>query len=126
MGVGRGLAETSGDQPLEVLGEHVLEDLGLLVDPIPRHPELLREKQLQQPVMAQNLERHAPALRRETDAAIALVLHESQFGELADHRRDRSRRDAEPLGELGRRDGGPAARLERVDRLRVILDRRRD
>ena len=56
--VGR-VAELRRDQLLELLGEHVLQHLGLVVHPVPRDPERLGEIQLQQTVVAKHLERHA-------------------------------------------------------------------
>ena len=41
VGVVRRVAELGRDPLLEVLGQHVLEHLGLLVDPVPRHAEVL-------------------------------------------------------------------------------------
>ena len=68
MRVVRRVAELGGDQLLELLGEDVLEHLGLVVDAVPRHAERLGEVELEQPVVAQDLERdpRAPAgeLRR--------------------------------------------------------------
>ena len=49
---------------LELLGEHVLEHLGLGVHAIPGHPELLGQEQLDQPVVAQHLERDPATLAR--------------------------------------------------------------
>ena len=60
----RGVAELGGDPRLEVLGQHVLERLGLLVHAVPRHVELRGQIQLEQPVVAQHLERQPLALRR--------------------------------------------------------------
>ena len=57
MRVVRRVAELGGDQLLELLGEDVLEHLGLVVDAVPRHPEALGEVELEQPVVAQHLER---------------------------------------------------------------------
>ena len=64
MRVVRRVAELGGDQLLELLGEHVLEHLGLLVHAVPRHAEALDEVQLEQPVMAHHLERDAPCRLR--------------------------------------------------------------
>ena len=47
----------------------MLERLGLLVDAVPRHAEVLGEVELEQPVVAQHLERDALALGRQHDAA---------------------------------------------------------
>ena len=58
MRVVRRVSELGGDARLEVLAEHVLERLGLGVHAIPRHVEMLDEVQLEQPVMAHDLERH--------------------------------------------------------------------
>ena len=124
MRVDRRVAQPSGDQLLELLGQHVLEDLGLLVHPIPGHPELLGEKQLEQTVMAQHLERDAAALRREPHAVVGLVLDQPHVGELAQHRRNRPRRDAEPLCQVVGRYRRALAHLQRVHRLGVVLHRR--
>jgi hypothetical protein len=43
---------------LELLGEDVLEHLGLGVDAVPRHVERLGEVELEQAVVADDLERH--------------------------------------------------------------------
>ena len=59
-----GVAELRRDQLLQLLREHVLEHLGLVVDAVPRHAERLGQVQLQQPVVAQHLERDPPAARR--------------------------------------------------------------
>ena len=56
------IAELGGDERLELLGEDVLEDLGLGVDAIPRHVERLGEVELEQAVVADDLERHALAV----------------------------------------------------------------
>ena len=87
----RRLAELGGDARLEVLGDHVLERLGLLVHAVPRHAEVLGEVELEQPVVAQHLERDALAGRREQHAAVGHVLDEAALGELLEHRRDRRR-----------------------------------
>jgi hypothetical protein len=51
------VAELVGDERLELLGEDVLEHLGLRVDAVPRHAELLGEVELEQPVVAHDLQR---------------------------------------------------------------------
>ena len=53
----RGVSELGRDARLEVLGQRVLERLRLLVNPVPRHAELLDEIELEQAVVAQYLER---------------------------------------------------------------------
>ena len=62
MRVVRRVAELGRDQLLELLGEDVLEHLGLVVHAVPGHAERLGEVELEQAVVAQHLERHrAPA-----------------------------------------------------------------
>ena len=80
MRIDGGIAQARRDQLLELLGEHVLEHLGLGVNAIPGHPELLGQEQLQQPVVAQHLERDPATLRGEPDAAVGLVLDEPELG----------------------------------------------
>ena len=120
--VDRRVAELGGDQLLELLGQRVLEHLGLGVHLVPGHPEALDEEQLDEPVVADHLERDAPPAFGQAYAAIPLVLDEPELRELAQHPRDRGGADLEQGREAGRR-GGAVARLERVDRLRVVLDR---
>ncbi len=120
--IDRRVAERLGDQLLELLGDDVLEHLGLGVDAIPRHAQRLGEEQLEQPVVADHLERDLAAVVGETHAAIGQVLDQPELAEALEHRRDRTGREAEPLGERVRRDGLVAARFECEDRLAVVLD----
>ena len=62
--VDRRVAELRGDQLLEVVGEDVLEHLGLGVHAVPRHPQHLGQVALEQAVVADHLERDAPSGRR--------------------------------------------------------------
>ena len=50
----------------------MLEHVGLGMDAIPRHPELLGEEQLQQTVMTKHLQRHTPTLVGQPHAVIGL------------------------------------------------------
>jgi hypothetical protein len=120
-----GVAQLGRDQLLELLGEHVLEHLGFLMDAIPRHPERLDQVQLEQSVMAYDLERNPPAVLGQRYAAIRLVLDQAQFVQALDHARCRCRGHAESVGQRVRADRLAGAPLERVDRLGVVLNRRR-
>ena len=57
------------------------------------------------------------------DALVGHVLDEPALGELLDHRRGRGGRHAEALGQRVGRDRRRRRGAERVDRLRVVLDR---
>jgi hypothetical protein len=103
----------------------VLEHLGLGVHPVPGHPELLREKQFEQAVMAQHLQRHAPALVGEPHPVIGLVLDDPDLGQLADHPRHRAGRHPKPRREIVRRDRRAATTLELIHGLCIVLHRRR-
>ena len=118
----RGVAELGRDQLLELVGEDVLEHLGLLVDAIPRHAEALDQVQLEQPVMADDLERHAQAGVGEQHPVIAAMRDQAQLAQALDHPRCRRRGDAEPLGQRGRAHRLVVAHLQGVDRLGVVLD----
>ena len=63
MGVVAGLAELGRDQPLQILGDVVLEHLRLLVDAVPGHPQDFGQVGLQQPVVADHLQRQPLAGR---------------------------------------------------------------
>jgi hypothetical protein len=116
------IAELRGDPLGEPVRQHVLEQLRLLVDEVPRDVEHLDEQQLEQAVVAERAQRDAAALVGEADAAVALVLEQAQLVEAAQHARHRSGGDAEALGERVRGNRSLQPRLKRVDRLEVVLD----
>ena len=64
VGVDRRVPELGRDQLLEVLREHVLEDLRLGVNAIPGHSQRVGEEALEQPVVADHLEGDAAGRRR--------------------------------------------------------------
>ena len=66
----RRVAERAVDPRLELVGEHVLEPVGLRMDGLDRDPERLRQIQLEEPVMADDLERDSLSRRSEIDAAV--------------------------------------------------------
>src|SRR5581483_9162670 len=115
-------AERAVDARLELLGDDVLEPIGLFVHVVDVHAERLREIELEQAVVPDDLERDALARRRERDAAVRLVLCEAERGELLHHRARRRRRYLLRTGE--RADGDAVARLrELVDLAEVVLNR---
>ena len=120
-----GVPELGRDQILELVREHVLEHLGLLVHPIPGHPERLDQIQLEQAVMAHHLERHAPAVLGQRHTAVGLVLDQAELAEALDHPGRRRGGDAEALGERVGAHRFGVAPLQGVDRLGVVLDRLR-
>ncbi len=126
MRVDRRVTEPRGDQLLELLGEDVLEHLRLGVHAIPGHPELLSEEQLEQAVMAQHLQSNTPALVGQPHTVIGLMLDDPDLCQLAHHPRHRRRGHPEPGREIVRRYRRAATSLERIQRLRVILHRRRN
>ena len=54
------IAKPLGDQRLKLFGDVVLEHLGFVVNPVPRHSEL-GEQQLQQAMVANHFERNGAA-----------------------------------------------------------------
>ena len=90
--------------------DDVLERLGLVVDAIPGHAEMLGEEQLEQPVVAQHLERQALARGRQRDALVGHVIDEPDLREALDHPRADAGRDAEPGGDVAVATGSPPAR----------------
>ena len=123
MRIVRRVAEPRRDQLLELLGDVVLEHLGLVVDAVPRHAEL-RQQQLEQAVVADHLERDAPPVLGQRDAVVGLVRDEARARRAAGPSRTRTPGvTPEALGErVGRDLPVVGAALERVDRLRVVLD----
>jgi len=117
----RRIAELGGDQRLEVLGEDVLEHLGLGVHTVPGHAQAVGEKALQQTMVADNLQRQPAPLGGEAHAAVGDVAGQPQLVELLEHARDGARGDAQPLGQGICRYGLFRARLQREDGLGVVL-----
>ena len=119
--VGR-VAERLVDPRLELLGERVLEPVGLVVHLVDVDAERLGEVQLEQAVVADHLERDPLALRRQGHPAVRRVLDERERGELLHHRARGGRRDVHLAREGGRRDA-VARGAELVDLAQVVLDR---
>ena len=71
------VAEQGRDPVLELVGQNVLEDLGLLVHLVPRHAEGLGEIGLEEAVMADHLEGDLAAGIGELDAPVGSVLDET-------------------------------------------------
>ena len=86
MGIALGIAESLRDPLLELLGDVVLEDLCLVVDAIPGHPQHLGEIGLQQPVVADHLERYTLAALGQQDAPVGLVTDQAHLVHALEHR----------------------------------------
>jgi 1,4-dihydroxy-6-naphthoate synthase len=115
-------AESAIDALLELLRQDVLEPVCLVVHIVHVQSQSLREVQLEQPVVANHLERDLLAGIRERHAAVRRVLEQPERGELLHHRARRRGRDTLSLRERG--DRRPVAFvLELVDLLEVVLDR---
>ena len=122
----RRVAELLVDARLELLRENVLEPVGLVVHRVDRNAERLGEVLLEQPVVADDLERDLRRRPRESStpwygecstrpsAASFFSIDVADEGATPMPARDRGRRRARPLG------------LELVDLLQVVLDRRRE
>ena len=108
---------------LELLGDVVLEHLGLLVDPVVGHPQGLGEVGLDQAVVADHLERDLFPGRGQDDPLVEGVLDQADLVEPLQHRGRGRGGDAEAVGELAGQHRALALPRERVDRLRVVLDR---
>src|SRR4051794_6848553 len=93
VGVVRRIPERLVDPLLELLADHVLEPVGLVVDGVDVQAERLREVELEQPVVADHLERDLFAVARQVEAAVRLVLEQLERRELLDHRARRGGRD---------------------------------
>src|SRR5437868_11287140 len=103
----------------------MLEPVGLVVDVFDIEPERVGEVELEQPVVADHLDRDLLARPREPDAAVGQVLDEPERREFLDHLAGRGRRDLLLPRESGHRYP-LAVGLEVVELLQVVLDRIRE
>ena len=115
-------AERLVDPLLQLLREHVLEPVCLVVDVVDADPERLREVELEQPVVSDHLQGHLLARVRERDAAVGGMLGEPECRQLLHHLARRRGRDVLPAGERRRRHA-LGLRPELVNLLQVVLDR---
>ena len=116
------VAERAVDPRFELLGQRMLEPVGLGVHLVEAEPERLGEVELEEPVVADHLERDALAGRRQLDSVVRRVLGEPERGEAFHHRGHRRRADAHALRD-GRRRRALALEPELVDLLHVVLHR---
>jgi len=85
-------------------------NLGLVVDAVPRNPQRLRQIELEQPVVAQDLQGDPPALARSTRRPpLGHVLDQVEPLQLLDHGGRGRSRHAEPLGQRIVRNRAPAS-----------------
>ena len=80
MGIVRRESERLVDSLLQLLRQDVLEPFGFVVHLIHVHAERLREIELQQPVVADHLERDPLTGRSELDAVVGLVGGQFEHG----------------------------------------------
>jgi hypothetical protein len=107
-----------------LIADGVLHVLGLFVDLVPRKPQRLDEKQLDQAVSPQHPHRQCAALFGERGPFIRRVASELTFRERLQHARHGAGGNIEFLGELpGRNDLIPAPLADLQDRLEIVLDR---
>ena len=99
----------------------MLEHLRLRVDPVPWHAENISEEELDEAVMADDLEGDPLALGGQARAVVGLVLDDALVCQPLQHPGRRGGRDAEPAGDRLRPHGGLAPRLQLVERLGVVL-----
>ncbi len=119
--------EKGRDAILELVGQNVLEDLGLVVDRVPRHAQRLREVGLEQAVMADDLEGDLATGRGQVGAPVGGVGDEPHPLEPLQHVGGRRRRHIHLVRDRARRDriAGRSLVLELADALEVVLGRRR-
>src|SRR5262245_27974321 len=75
-------AERAVDACLELLGDDMLETVGLVVDVFDVQPERLGQVELEQPVVADHLDRDALPRLRETRTPVGLVIEQAERAEL--------------------------------------------
>src|SRR5262249_17768299 len=115
-------AEGPVDPGFELLGDHVLEAVSLVVDVVDVQAQGLRQVQLEQAVVPDYLECDPLARRTQARAAVFLVLEQIERRQLLHHRGRGRGRDRQVLRERADRDA-PLARLQLVHALQVVLNR---
>jgi hypothetical protein len=80
-------AERAVDPRLELLGDHMLEPVGLVVDVVDVETKGLCEVELEQAMVADHLDCDALAGARQSCAPVRLVLEQAERRELLHHRR---------------------------------------
>ena len=123
MRIVRRIAERAIDPRLELFRDHVLEPFRLVMDVVHVQSERLGEVELEQAVVANDLERNLFARARERDPAIRLVSGEAQGRELLHHRACGCRRHTLALCERRHGDAPVAVGAELVDLAQIVLDR---
>src|SRR2546425_2849045 len=113
-------AQQLEDALLHPLRDHMLEALRLVVDLVPAVAEHADQKDLQQAVMADQLQGDFAAVRSELLAAVAVVFDQALGRQAGDHLADARRRDAEALRQVPGRDR-PAVAAEQVEGFEVVL-----
>ncbi len=121
MGIVRRMAEHLGDPFLETLRDRVLEPLGLVVHLVPAVPQRLLEVGLEQPVMADHLERDPASGVGEPPSPVPSVLHQPEPGEPLHHARDRGRLHTESGREVAGPHGTCGFTAEKVNLLEIVL-----
>src|SRR5690242_5268317 len=117
-----GEAERPVDSRLQLLGEDVLEPVGFVMDVVDVKTEGLGQIELEQAVVADDLDRDALTGGCQADALVRSVVDELERGELLDHLARRGCCDPLLAGQRRDRDARIAL-LKLVDRLQVVLDR---
>ena len=125
MGVVGRVSEERVDAVLEGLADHVLKPLRLVVDLLPGVPERLRQVGLEEPVVAQDLERQRAAGWGEGGAAVLGVAHQAEPCEFAEHAGDACGGYPEGAREFADLHLERVAVAEFEERLEVILHRAR-
>ena len=85
MGIARRVAERGGDAGFELVGDVMLEALGLGVDLVPLVAERFGQIELQQAVVADDAQGDLFAGGGQRHVAVARVLHQPQLVQALDH-----------------------------------------
>jgi len=110
------------DAFLQLFRECVLEPFRFAVHFLYVDAKRLRQIELEQAVVPDDLERHLLAGIRECNASVGLVNCEPERCELLHHRAGRRRRDALPFGQCRHGDAA-GVYAELVDLAQIVLNR---
>ena len=123
MWIAVGVSQLLIDAVNQTFRHGMFEVFGFRMDLVPGQTERFGEKQFDESMSAQDVERHLLAVLGEPGTTVGLVLDQARFGQPLQHRRDAAGSHLQALGDLTCRGGFcPGRGADVVDRLQVVFN----